>query len=117
MPIVGTGTAFVTASARLAGIFSRTIANTPASASIFASRKSSVRLLPLLRAHFVRAELVDRLRRQPEVPHDRDPDLDEMPDDLGDVGPALQLHRPDAHLLHHPAAVPHRLVQARSGTT
>src|SRR5690606_39406868 len=46
------------------------------------------------------AEVVDGLRRQPDMPHDRDAALDEVTDGSRHVTAALELHRTAARLLH-----------------
>ncbi len=44
--------------------------------------------------------------------HHGDPDRHQVAHHLRDVLASFQLHSADTHLLHHPAAVPHRLVGA-----
>ena len=67
--------------------------------------------LGLLRgAHLVGAELVDRLRRQAEVPHHGDAHVDDATHRLAQLLAALDLDRLDAALLDHAARVAQRLV-------
>src|SRR5262249_59913373 len=59
-----------------------------------------VRLAATLRTE--RADRVDRLRREPDMAHDRNAALDQKGDRLGHAAPALKLDRSAAGLLQHP---------------
>ena len=64
-------------------------------------------LLPL---HLVAAHSVDGLRREADVPHDRDVHRRDRRDRLGDVDAALELDRLGAPLLHHAPRVAQRIL-------
>ena len=59
------------------------------------------------------AHLVDELRRQAEVTHDRDPDLGQTPGDLDNATSAFELDRVHAGLLHKSTGAGDRLLGRR----
>src|SRR5258707_10659713 len=72
MPIVGIATLSVSSRARLSATPSMTSEKAPASAIAMPSRMIFVALGLAMAARAVAAERVHRLRRQPDMAHDRD---------------------------------------------
>ena len=63
---------------------------------------SAIRIMKESGAHAVGAELVNGLRREPEVAHHGHARREDARDALGDLGAALELHGVRAGLLHDP---------------
>ncbi len=99
MPMVGIATAAVIFAPRSAGTLSTTTANAPASSTAAASARSCVAVA----LHLEPAELMDRLRRQADVPHHRDVGVHARLHGRPHPHAALELHRVRAALLQEPA--------------
>ena len=109
MPIVGTGTAAVMARATFSIVPSMTIEKAPASAIAAASAATRSRLVLAAALHLEPAGGVDRLRHQPDMPHDRHPAPGQKAHRLGHLRAAFELDRGAAGLCHEMGGAAERL--------